>query len=387
MRLTDIALQNLRRRKMHSAVLVLSVVIGVASMIFLSATTQAMKVDVANKLDQFGSNILILPDTGEAMTFGGITVEAPTQVKELDMSLIPLMQTIKNKETLATIAPKLLVDTKIKGQTFLLLGVVFEQELHLKKWWKLDGLAKDSIPSANEVILGSDVARSLGLSPKQTITIKEQDFRVAGIIQPTGSTENDQAIFIDLSVLQKLAHRPNAISLIETAALCYTCPIDEVTQQLSAKLPGTKVTALKSTLESRNDTVNRFNLFARIVSLILFLASSLVITMTMKSSVEERTREIGILRAIGFRKRHILQIVLTEAGLLGCLGGLLGYFLGMGAAVRYGFVLVKARVHIPWQSNFLVYAILGSLLISVIASLYPAWKAARLDPTESLRYM
>lgn len=387
MRLTEIALQNLRRRKMRSALLVLSVVIGVASIIFLFTTTKAMKEDVANKLDQYGSNILILPDTGEAMTFGGITVEAPTQVKELDMSLIPLMKTIKNKETLATIAPKLLIDTKIKGQSILLLGVDFKQELHLKKWWKLNGLAKDQIPSANEVILGSEVAISLGLNPKQTITIKEQEFKVAGIIQPTGSTENDQAIFMDLARLQKLTNRPNAISLIETAALCYTCPIEAVTQQLSAKLPGTKVTALKSTLESRDATVNRFNLFARVVALILFLASSLVITMTMKSSVEERTREIGIMRAIGFRKRHIIQIILTEAGLLGSLGGLLGYLLGMGAAMRYGSVLVKTQVHIPWQSNLFVYALLTSLLISLIASLNPAWKAARLDPIESLRYM
>lgn len=387
MRLTDIALQNLSRRKMRSALLVISVIIGVSSIVFLYTTTQAMKEDVANKLDQFGSNILILPDTGEAMTFGGITVEAPTQINQLDMSLIPLMKTIKNKETLATIAPKLLVDTKIKGQEILLLGVNFPQELHLKKWWKLDGLAKNQIPTANEVILGSDAARSLGLSPKQTITIKGQDFKVAGVIQPTGSTENDQAVFIDLAVLQKLSNRPNAISLIEAAAFCYTCPIDEVTKQLTAILPGTKITALRSTLESRNDTINRFNLFARIVSLILFLASSLVITMTMKSSVEERTREIGILRAIGFRKRHIIQIVLTEAGILSVLGGLLGYLLGMGAAVSFGSVLVKAQVQIPWQSNLLVYALSASFLIGLLASLYPAWKAAKLDPTESLRYM
>jgi putative ABC transport system permease protein len=112
------------------------------------------------------------------------------------------------------------------------------------------------------------------------------------------------------------------------------------------------VTALKSTLESRDTTVNKFILFARSVSLILFLASGLVITMTMKSSVEERTREIGILRAIGFRKRHIIQIVLTEAGLLSLLGGLLGYLLGMGAAVYFGSALVKAEVLIPWQSDF-----------------------------------
>ncbi|TGE32832.1 FtsX-like permease family protein [Desulfosporosinus sp. Sb-LF] len=387
MRLTDISIQNLRRRKMRSALLVISVIIGMASIIFLYTTTQAMKEDVANKLDQFGSNILILPDTGEAMTFGGITVEAPIQTNELNMSLIPLMKTIKNKETLATIAPKLLVDTKIEGQEILLLGVDFPQELRLKKWWKLDGLAKNQIPTANEVILGSEVARSLGLSPKQTITIKGQDFTVAGIVQPTGSTENDQAVFIDLAVLQKLSNRPNAISLIEAAAFCYTCPIDEVTKQLTAILPGTKVTALRSTLESRNDTISKFNLFARSVSLILFLASSLVITMTMKSSVEERTREIGILRAIGFRKRHIIQIVLTEAGLLSVLGGLLGYLIGMGAAVSFGSVLVNAQVQIPWQFNLLVYGLSASFLIGFIASLYPAWKAARLDPTDSLRYI
>lgn len=387
MRLTDIALQNLRRRKMRSALLVISVIIGVAAIIFLYSTTQAMKEDVANKLDQYGSNILILPESGEALTFGGITVEAPTQVKELDMSLIPLMQTIKNKETLATIAPKLLVNTNINGQEILLLGVDFLQEFRLKKWWKVDGLSKNQLPKTDEVILGSDVALSLNLTLNQTVSIKGQDFKVAGIIQPTGSAENDQAVFMDLAVLQKLANRPNAISLIETAALCYTCPIEEVTRQLNDKLPGTKVTALKSTLESRDTTVTKFNLFARSVSLILFLASGLVITMTMKSSVEERTREIGILRAIGFRKRHIIQIVLTEAGLLSLLGGLLGYLLGMGAAVYFGSAMVKAEVLIPWQSDLLVYALSASLLIGLVGSLYPAWKAARLDPTESLRYM
>lgn len=387
MRLTDIAFQNLRRRKMRSALLVISVVIGVASIIFLYSTTQAMQEDVANKLDQYGSNILILPESGESMTFGGITVEAPTQIKELDMSLIEQMKTIKDSETLATIAPKLLVNTNIEGQELLLLGVDFREELRLKKWWQLTGLAKNQIPTADQLILGSDVAQALNLSPKQSVTIMGQDFIVAGIIEPTGSSENDQAVFIDLAVLQKLANRPNAISLIEAAALCYTCPIEEITQQLIDKLPGTKVTALKSSLESRDDTFHKFNVFARSVALILFIASSLVITMTMKASVEERTREIGILRAIGFRKRHIIQIVLTEAGFLSLFGGLLGYVLGMGAAVNFGSALVKAQVHIPWQFDLLAYSLIASLLIGLLASLYPAWKASRLDPTESLRYM
>ncbi|MDQ7093130.1 FtsX-like permease family protein [Desulfosporosinus sp. PR] len=387
MRLTAIAIQNLLRRKLRSALLVLSVVIGVASIIFLYTTTQAMQEDVANKLDQFGSNLLILPDTDQSLTFGGITVEAPTQVKELNMSLIPLMKTIKNKETLATIAPKLLADTTINGQSILLLGVEFPEELHLKKWWKINGLANQQTPAANEVILGNDVARSLGLSPNRTIVLKGQNFRVAGVIQPTGSAENDQAVFLDLNVLQKLVAKPNAISLIEAAAFCYSCPIDEVSKQLAAVLPATKVTALKSAIDSRNDTVNKFNLLARTVSLLLFLASGLVITMTMKSSVEERTREIGVFRAIGFRKRHLLQATLTEAGILSVLGGLCGYFLGMGAAVNFGSLISNTQVQILWQFNLLIYALGGSLLIGLMASLYPAWRSANLDPSASLRYL
>lgn len=387
MRLTNIALQNIRLRKTRSVLLMLSVIIGVASIIFLYTTTQAMKEDIANKLDQFGSNILILPETGQSLTFGGITVEAPSQIKELDMSYIPLMQTIKNKETLATIAPKLLVTTNLNDRDILLLGVDFPQELRLKKWWKVDGLEKKQIPNSGEVLLGRDLALSLGLASNQTITILGQPFKIAGVIQPTGSIENDQAVFMDLSVLQKLADRPNMISLIEAAALCYTCPIEEVTQQLRDKLPGTKVTALMSSLESREDTFNKFNLFAQSVAVIIVVTSSLVITMTMKASVEERTREIGIFRAIGFRKRHIIKIILAEAGSLSFLGGLIGYSLGMSMAVNFAAKLMKSQVPISWQSDLLLYTLCSSLLIGLLAGLPPAWRAAKLDPTESLRYL
>ncbi|GAB6174261.1 ABC transporter permease [Paradesulfitobacterium aromaticivorans] len=387
MRLTNISFQNMRRRKTRSALLVLSLIIGVASIVFLYTTNEAMKEDVANKLDQYGSNILILPETGEAMSFGGITVEAPTQVPDLGMSVIPLMKTIKNKETLATIAPKLLQNAQINGKEVLILGVDFQQELKLKKWWKIDGLAKSQTLGSNDILLGSDIASSLGLTENQALTIKGQSFNVAGIIQPTGSSENDQSVFMDLSTTQQLWNRPGALSLIETAALCYTCPIDQVTQQLQEKLPGTKVTALKSSLQSRNDTVGKFKAFALTVSLIILLASVLVVTMTMMASVKERTREIGILRSIGFRKSHIIQVILTEVGGLSILGGLLGFLLGMGAAVRYGPALSKTQIHMTWQPVLSLYAVGGALFVGLIATVYPAWKAAKLDPVDALRYL
>ena len=387
MRLTSIAVQNMGRRKSRTMLLLATIIIGVASTVFLYTTTKAMEEDVANKLDQFGSNILIIPDAGEALTFGGITVGTAGQAKELDMSLIPLMQTIKNKETLATIAPKLLADDQVLGKRVLLLGVDFPQELRLKKWWRVQGLAKGQIPQANEILAGSEVASLLKLSTGQKIQIKGQEFTVRGLIQPTGSPENDQALFMDLPTLQQLTHKPGSISLIEAAAFCYTCPIDEVTRQLREKLPGTKITALRATLEARDQTVRKFSLFTFTLAAILFAACAVFMATSLASSVRERTRDVGVLRAIGFRRRHIIELILWEAGSLGLLGGILGYTAGMGLAAEFGPALAKMAVRIPWQPEVGFYTVGLSLAIGLLAGIYPAWRAARLDPAEALRFI
>lgn len=386
MRLTHISIQNLRRRKSRALLMMLSIVIGIASSIFLFTTTQAMEKDVADKLDQYGSNLLILPDSGEALTFGGITVGVTGKAEDLDMSIIEKMKTIENKESLATISPKLLADTEIQDQKVLLVGVDFDQELRLKKWWKIEGLDFGQLPPKNEIIVGSEVARILGLNRGENVDVKGQPFLIKGIIQPTGSVEDDQAIFVNLQMLQTMVNKPNSISMVEAAALCYTCPIEEITKQLREKLPGTQVTALRATLEARDQTVNKFSIFSIAASLILLITSALVVAISMISSVRERTRDIGVLGAIGFRKRHILQIIFLEAALVSLIGGLAGYLLGMGLAVALGPAIAKMAISIPWQPILGVYATFGAVLLSVLASIYPAWKAAKLDPIEALRY-
>ena len=385
MRLSHISYENIRRRKTRSLLLILSIMIGVASSVFLFTTTKSMEKDVADKLDQFGSNILILPETGETLSFGGVTV-GTSQGKELDMAMIPQMKTIQNKETLATISPKLLADADIQGKRALLVGVDFTQELRLKKWWKINGLEKGQVPAPDEILLGSDVARILNLSPQQQVKIKGQDFRVRGIIQPTGSLENDQAIFMDLTNLQKVEKKPTAISLIEAAAFCYTCPIEEVTRQLREKLPDAKVTALQATLQSRDDTVQRFSLFAIVISVILLITSGFVVAMSMISAVKERTRDIGVLRAIGFRKQHIIQMLFLEVSFVSLIGGLIGFGLGMGLAMKFGPLIAQMTVQVPWQPMLALYSVGAALVVSLLASVYPAWSATKLDPVEALRY-
>ncbi|MEA5025114.1 Macrolide export ATP-binding/permease protein MacB [bioreactor metagenome] len=385
MNLFTITLGNLKRRKLRSLLLLFSIIIGVASSVFLFTTTRSMEQDVADKIDQFGSNLLILPKTGETLSFGGVTVgTSPGQ--ELDMDMIPQMKTIKNNETLATISPKLLAEGEINTKRVLLVGVQFPEELRLKKWWTIEGLAVGQLPKSNEILIGSEVVRILNLSIGQEVEIKGEKFWVGGVIQPTGSLENDQAIFMDLPTLQKIEDKPTAISLIEAAVLCYTCPIEDVSLQLSEKLPGTKVAALQSTIESRDDTVAQFSLFAAVISVILLMTSGFVVAMSMISAVKERTRDIGILRAIGFRKKHILRMFLYEVSLISALGGLMGFALGMGLAMQLGSTVVQMTVQVPFQPLLALYSLAAALVISLIAGIYPAWQASRLDPVEALRY-
>jgi putative ABC transport system permease protein len=388
MRLTNVAMGNLKRRKLKMGLLVLGLVIGVASIVGLFSITKAMEEDLANKIDEYGANMLIVPDNDNvSISFGGIIVEGVGQVKDFDMSIIDKMRTIKNKETLNIISPKLLADDSINGKQALLVGVQFSEELRLKKWWQVNWIEGKKTPTAEEVLVGSEAARVLGLAPGNKVNIKGQEFQVAGTIQPTGSSENDSAIFIDLSTLQKLTNRPQAVSLVEAAAFCYTCPIFEVTTQLQEKLPGTKVSALKESVQNRDDMVKKFGVFALAVSGIIMIIGGLVVLISMMSSVKERTREIGVFRAIGYRKSHVIQIVLTEATILSLIGGIIGYLIGMSVASAFGSVVAQMDVQVVWQPLIALYAIGGAVVIGIVASAIPAWQATRLDPVEALRFI
>jgi putative ABC transport system permease protein len=388
MRLTNVAMGNLKRRKLKMGLLVLGLVIGVASIVGLFSITKAMEEDLANKIDEYGANMLIVPDNDNvSISFGGIIVEGVGQVKDFDMSIIDKMRTIKNKETLNIISPKLLADDSINGKQALLVGVQFSEELRLKKWWQVNWIEGKKTPTAEEVLVGSEAARVLGLAPGNKLNIKGQEFQVAGTIQPTGSSENDSAIFIDLSTLQKLTNRPQAVSLVEAAAFCYTCPIFEVTTQLQEKLPGTKVSALKESVQNRDDMVKKFGVFALAVSGIIMIIGGLVVLISMMSSVKERTREIGVFRAIGYRKSHVIQIVLTEATILSLIGGIIGYLIGMSVASAFGSVVAQMDVQVVWQPLIALCAIGGAVVIGIVASAIPAWQATRLDPVEALRFI
>ncbi len=385
MRLTSIALNNINRRKAKAFFLLIGMLIGTATVVALFSVTHAMEEDIANSFDSIGSNITMVPQSDNlGMTYNGISVPgAALEQKEFTEADLEKIKTIKNNENIRYVAPKLLGSERIGSRQVLLVGVNYDVEFKMKKWWQYEGRQP---AKADEILLGSKAASRLGVRPGDSLPIAGQDYRVAGILKPLGS-EEDGLVFMQLASAQQLLNKPGKVSFAEVSALCYTCPIDEIMRQIRDKIPLAKVTAIREAVEARKQTVERFTSFAIAVSIIVFAIGMLVVFITMVSSVNERTREIGILRVVGFRRSHIMTIIFTEAALLSFIGGLAGYLLGMGLTVSAAPALAKITIPIKWDLTLGLGVLALSVVVGLAASAYPALKAAKMDPAEALRFI
>jgi putative ABC transport system permease protein len=384
MRLKDISINNLKRRKGKVFFLILGLTIGITTVVTLISITRMMNEDISNKLDEFGANILIIPRSDDlslsygGMSFGGVAIDTQT-LKDTD---IPKIRQIEVRENISTVSPKLIGVVEIEGEKVPLMGVLFQEEIRLKKWWKVHG---DMPKSREEVLLGNEVAVRLFKSTGDTLSIKGKNVRISGVLDETGS-QDDFLILGDLTVVQEVMKKPGAISLIEVSAYCTTCPIEDIVSQISKMLPHAKVTAIKQTLQTKMEALDHFKKFSFGISSMVLLIGSLIVFTNMMASVNERKREIGIFRAIGFRKSHIIQIIFLEALIVGLIAGMVGYLFGLGISYIIGPVVTGMKGGRMLIDPLLAIGVISlSSVLGVLSSIYPALHASKMDPTTALR--
>ena len=383
MKLTDISLKNLMRRKAKAGFIMAGLVIGVGAMVAVIGFVRTMTAEINHKMERYGANILVLPKTDDLqLSYGGLDLGGVSfdlqPIRETDLQRL---KTIKNAANIAATGPTLLGVVRADQRRVLLAGIDFAGARVLKPWWQLSGHP----PEAGGLIAGAETARVLNLTVGQTLTVDGQSMQVSGILGATGS-QDDHLLFAQLATVQRLLGRQGQISMVEVAALCNACPIDEMVRQIAGALPDAKVMAIQQVVKGRMDTLHRFGKFSLGMSVVVILVGSLVVLTTMMSSVRERKEEIGIFRAMGFRKSHVMRIIFSEAAIISAPAGLAGYLAGTGAtwvAVRFFSGLEHASVSLDPVLG--INAILLALIIGLLASVYPAIMAARLDPNTALR--
>lgn len=431
MRISTIAWANLRRRKGRVALLVGGIAIGIATAVALLSLSRSIGEEIGLQLDQYGANIVVVPKSDQlAFDYGGVAVAGVSfDVASLTDEDARRIREIPYANRLAVVAPKLLGAAEAGGRQVVVAGVDFESEFALKRWWRIVG---EKPKGAGDLLVGHDAARLLGLvepsaadisvpvvpqapnvvdaSAHARMTAAEhaahmaeapqhfklaadrlrvggRDYRVAGVLAPTGGRE-DALVFGGLAEVQSLLGRPAQLSLVEVSALCKDCPVEDIVGQIARQLPNAKVSALQQAVRARAETVERLTRFAAAVSGVVLLIGALMIFTTMTGAVVERTKEIGVMRAIGFRRAHIVKEMMLEVLVISLAGGVAGW--AAGALATWALMPYFSQTGLlafEADPKLAGLALLAALAVGAASSLYPTLRASRLDPSEAVRHV
>jgi putative ABC transport system permease protein len=396
--LARLALSRLGTNRLRAFLTMLGVIIGVASVVALVGVGQGATSGITSRIAALGTNLLTI-NPGGSLT--GLTRGAAGSSDTLTLADA---QAIAGVNGVAAVAPQIsgqaLVVAGAKNTTTSLIGTTADYAVVRNETvWQGSFLNEAAVDSNLHVaVLGYTTATDLGLdgtSVGRTITVDGLPFTLVGILQPKGSIgpfSQDDAIYLPLSVVQRQFVGGSSVrSISVSVASREQIPATQAAiTALLRQRHGTTAGTDDFTISNQAQILDTFSSISGLLSLLLagIAAISLVvggigIMNIMLVSVRERTREIGIRKAIGARGRDILAQFLIEATTLSVIGGLIGIAIGavisalIGAIAGWGFQFSLLTV---------AAALTFSIIVGIVFGVWPARQAARLDPITALRY-
>jgi putative ABC transport system permease protein len=398
------ALESLTANKLRSGLTILGIVIGVAAVIAMLAVGQGAQDTITGSISGIGTNLLFV--------FSGNFEQEVRNVEPLTLGDASALADPFQAPSIAAVAPVIQTDvtaTYSGEQTSTQLFGVTPSYGVVRNLTLTEGefiTEENLLGRASVAVIGPDVADQLfgrrdGLVG-ETIRIEGQPFRILGVLTSLGGSSfgsQDNQILVPLSTAQSRIVRrgQNQVDVIYVSAATadlVTTASDEVAQILRTR-HRTQIGLDDFTIFSQQDFVSVAQTVTGVLTIFLggiagisLLVGGIGIMNIMLVSVTERTREIGLRKAIGARKRDILIQFLTESSLLSLFGGLVG--IGLGWFIGYIVGQIAAATGNPFTPTIRLDAILLATLFSTAVGLffgiYPANRAANLEPVEALRY-
>jgi len=384
MNILTIPLRNTRKKWVKTLLLLVVFTLGVTSIVSLNYVSSVVGESLEKKLTAYGANILVMPKSEKlTVSYGGFSMgDMLLGVTDLSESEVATqVASIELAERIAVIAPKLIAMTQVNDTAVGVVGVRWDKEKILKGYWALNG---DYPTTKSGVVVGSKAAARLDLSPGETLDLGGKVVNVTGVLLPTGS-DDDSVIFADMDFAQANFGTPDRVNFVEVAALCAGCPIEDIVQQIQKALPNTEIQALQSIVKQRMYSVNFVKQLILTVSVIILFIACCMVGVTMLSSVNERIKEIGLMRSLGFSRKGIFGIFCFEAMLIGIVAGLIGYLSGYALSLKVLEILDMAEgATLTFNGGDLALTCLFIVCVSVLSAFFPAWKASSIEPSEAL---
>jgi putative ABC transport system permease protein len=403
MRLTDlvvVALSRLGTGKLRTMLTMLGVIIGVASVVALVSVAQGATKGISDRLQSLGTNLLTV-NPGFSRTVGSVTRGSFGGATTLTLDDAVAISQLQGVDAIAPeLSTQKLIVAGTENETARVVGTT-SGYLHVFAYsmWTGTFLNDASVESNLRVaVIGATTADNLGLTEASvnntTLYIGGLPFELVGIMQPKGGTSTeDDIVLIPVSTAHELFVGSDSVSTIGVSASSQS-DISTVSAEITALLEQrhgiassgsddfsiTTQAQLLGTVSSVSDVLTL--LLAGIASISL-LVGGIGIMNIMLVSVRERTREIGIRKAIGARGRDILSQFLVEALALSLAGGLIG--IGLGVVASF-FIGVYAGWGFVFNPLTVVVALGFSLIVGIVFGVWPASQAAKLDPVVALRY-
>ncbi len=374
MRFSTLIVKNLFNRPMRSLLTVVGLAIGIGAVVALMGIAKGFERSFVALYESKGIDLVAVR--------GGISNQLSSN---LDAALADRLRSIPGVSRVA----RSLVDTVAFEEANLVSVLI--------NGWEPDGLLMGGLRvtegrplrmgDERTAMLGRVLAKNLGKTAGQTVDVAGEPFQVIGVFESPSLFE-DGGLIVPLSTLQKLMGREGQVTAFLLAA---NRPEDSeavgaLGREIEAMIPGVAAVPARDYVE-RDLQIRLARAMAWTTSLIALVIGSVGILNTMATAVYERTGEIGVLRAIGWRRSRVLKLILGESLMLGVVGSIAGVALSF-VGVRLLLLAPTARSFI--DPNLPLGAVAGGLglglSLSLLGGLYPAIRAAAMDPTEALRH-
>lgn len=389
MKLYQLVLKDILRRKKRLLYAALGVVIGTMSVIAILTISQAGKNQVYAQLEKYGPNLTLLPAVNTLdMKLGGVNLGqlsvgdnyiAQDKLPELrriaDGEIRKALEIEDDGTPIATIAPQLFVTAPVNEATVTVVGILPDEERTIKSWWTIKEGSYLKAEQPDGAVIGATAAEWLKLNVGDRVNLNGQDFTITGILEETGSND-DYQVFANLATVQTLYNKAGLLSVIDVRALCNACPVEVIANAINQNMTGIRAVAVKQVAESEMGMVEKINRFMLALGAVTLLIGLFGVMNTMMASVNERIKDIGIMRAVGASSRQITRVFIYEAIVIGIVGGIFGYLVGTGLAYLVGPMLFEGA-KISGVPLYFPVAIGLAVMVAVLASLWPVHRATR----------
>jgi putative ABC transport system permease protein len=389
-----LAAQNLRRKPFRSFVTI--AIVGLAAGTLFSATLLIGSVQRSLEvgMERLGADLLVVPEGYQESGQAALITGAPASFY-MDGAVL---DQVKNISGVDQASPQLFIESMVSSQCCTghvqLVGYEPKSDFVVSPWL-VQNLNRTL--DQDEVVIGSLILANKG----EQVHFYGHDFQVAGVLDATGMGA-DESVFMSLDTAYLMAAesaqvaespldvKPGQISSV-LVKIAPGSNIDQVTQRIKTTVPGTMIITANELSRSVTDRLSGFTRGFIAIDAIVWVMSLLTIAAIFSMIVNERQREIGLLRAMGSSRQFVFRLMLTEAVFLTAAGGLAGIFVG-GAALFIFKAIITSSLGIPylwpplWYFGMLMG---GTLLLSIfsgaVASLYPALSSSRLEPYAAIR--